>query len=71
MEKAESFGIQVVPIDILDEFEADASTAIFSISKKNMAPWGTDVRIGTLERKKGIFFFIGYNLIKVLFYPFF
>ena len=43
MEKAEAKGIQVVPVDILDEFQADPSNAISLITKKNIAPWGTDV----------------------------
>ena len=45
MEKAEAKGIQVVPLDILDEFQADPSNAVFLIAKKNIAPWGTDVRL--------------------------
>ena len=43
MEKAEAKGIQVVPVDILDEFQADPSNAISLITKKNIAPWGTEV----------------------------
>ena len=44
MERAEAKGIQVVPVDILDEFEADPTNAVFLITKKNIAPWGTDVQ---------------------------
>ena len=43
MEKAEAKGIQVVPVGILDEFQADPSNAISLITKKNIAPWETDV----------------------------
>jgi len=43
MERAEAKGIQVVPVDILDEFEADPTNAVFLITKKNIAPWGTDI----------------------------
>jgi len=49
MEKAEAKGIQVVPLDILDEFQADPSNAVFLIAKKNIAPWGTDI-----EKRLGI-----------------
>lgn len=42
IEKAEQLAIQVVPADIMDEFNA-AATAAFLIAKKNMAPWGGDV----------------------------
>ena len=43
MQKAEAKGIQVVPEDILDEFQADPSNSVFLITKKNIAPWGSDV----------------------------
>jgi hypothetical protein len=44
MERAEELGIQVVPVDILDEFESAAGgTAALLINKKNIAPWGINV----------------------------
>jgi hypothetical protein len=44
MERAQELGIQVVPVDILDEFESAAGgTAALLINKKNIAPWGINV----------------------------